>query len=477
MKTHEPDDFFPHKPFHERHEFMGTLVKGDKSVTDLHIFLQYSLIKEGRIEAKILGDSTLYRKLEILLGPGLKLSSIKTENSHRQFSSDNVYLNNIRNSSLYESGMSYKVADLHLRELDIERKWDRKENQDRHLTFYLAGPKTLWGSHVIGEQSFTGDEKYKVFNEKVELNESFPFEIETRPWYFYDRTSAEEEYNIKTSIQVITFKTSLSIEEYSDDAFLVEAKSVAEDLILLVSLLSRRWITWFRYELMTTEKLVSKIREARECSAEQIDHDSSLVPLHQSRDFIKSAFTELRKHRNENLNLYMPIVYCISANENKYLEEKFSTFFLSLERIKDMYSIKEGTRKIMGKSGFQKLSDSILSIIEKEVQDDSSVQMITQKIPELNRPSLRTQLDSLFLLYGVEWKDLYPHGAQFTLIKTRDVLFHSSRDMDIDYLGDEELRLGALLERLLLSMLGWKDYSQAPISYLRTWLQKDRVKN
>jgi hypothetical protein len=76
----------------------------------------------------------------------------------------------------------------------------------------------------------------------------------------------------------------------------------------------------------------------------------------------------------------------------------------------------------------------------------------------------------MFVKYNVNWKDLYPPGSDFTLIKTRDNLFHSSIDIDYDNLIKELHRLQALLERLLLSVLGWSNFINAPTEQERQWL-------
>jgi len=95
------------------------------------------------------------------------------------------------------------------------------------------------------------------------------------------------------------------------------------------------------------------------------------------------------------------------------------------------------------------------------------------KIPELNRPSLRFVLDALFFRYNIDWTDIYPSTGDFTLIKTRDKLFHSSQEPNFDLLFKETNRLQAIIERLLLRMLGWEDLSHSPTDFMKKWLTAD----
>lgn len=474
MKLFDPDEFYSRKLFFERHEFVGVLSKGDKFVEDLHIVVQYSKIKESDIIGKILGNIDTTQKIEELSkspGEHYILSTKSSKFFDGSFSSDNVLIEEIINKPSYGAELHFKVADLRFLDFSIKETFEKRGKEDRNLVFFLSGPRKLWDTYETGYHSFTGEEKIEIHNSKIELNEQFPFDIETRPWYFYDKDSSENRNRIKTKIQALSFSTKISQSELSDEDFLALAKPIADDLILLISFLSRHWVTWFRYEFLTKDKMHCFIKHTRECSLLEIEHDNSVIPLKKVRTFIKTAFTEIRKLRQANIDLQMPLVYYVSANETKYLEEEFSTLFLSLEKIKDMFSKNKNIQKNFQSAKFEKLSDSILNFLKQQLGDDPRLKIMSEKLPELNRPTLRFVLDLLFEQYGVKWNDLYPEGSEFTLIKTRDILFHSSSDLQIEHFAKEKDRLQALLERLLLSMLGWKDFLYTPTPYQKEWLQ------
>ncbi|HUI28830.1 MAG TPA: hypothetical protein VLX91_01345 [Candidatus Acidoferrales bacterium] len=473
MGRDEVDEFYPKKPFFERHEFVGTLFKGDKSAPDLQVVIQYSLIEEGEIIAKVVGNVDTFKKIQSVIhsaGPRLKLSTKDTQSSVFSFSSDNALIGGIISKPYFGTDMSYKVADLRFLDLTMRKKIPLTDKEERYLVFYLAGPRTLWTTFETGEVSFTGEEKIDVHGTKIELDEQFPFEIETRPWYFYDTSPSEKHVNLKTKIQALSFKATVPTSELSDDDFVALASSVADDLTLLISFLSRHWVMWFRYELDSQDGMRAFIRNIRKCSSEDVEYYDSVVPFDHARNFLKVAFGEIRKLRQTGINLHMPLVYYISACGKEFIEEGFSTLFLSLEKIKDMFSMKQNLLEIIKPAKFSKLSHSVRDVIRRELGDDQSFELMSAKLSELNRPSLRSVLDSLFERYGVKWDDLYPINSLFTLIKTRDILFHSSDLIDVNILAKEELRLRSLLERLMLSMLGWKDSSHSPAYYEKKWL-------
>ena len=59
------------------------------------------------------------------------------------------------------------------------------------------------------------------------------------------------------------------------------------------------------------------------------------------------------------------------------------------------------------------------------------------------------------------------------VIKTRNRLIHTAEDIDEDILFNDMQRLKAIIERLLLRILGWNDLSRAPNKYQLEYLRKN----
>jgi hypothetical protein len=479
------EDIFSKRAFTERIEFISSLSRGDNSAKGLQIVLQYSLIKEGEISAVIQGTTDTFKeiaKISQLSGPKLIMRSQNRDHWHTRIWSDDLLLGTVTNKPFYGSEMSYKVADLHFENFTIEKDIQIHELKERHLSFFLTGPRSLWAVYEIGEVSFTGEEKNEIKDSQIDLNEQLPFEIEVKPWYFYDKTQAPESFQLKTKVLVLHFKTIKSIEELSNEQFISEATAVVEDLTQLTSFISRQWITWYSYELQTSNILRTFVRKTRECSSVEIDHFRSVVPGFQAREFLKIAFTNIRKNRAMGINLHMPLVYFVSGVEAKYLEEQFSILFLALEKIKDMFALQEGIHTSLPNNIYKRLRSSVNEHLNKFFADynipsllHTRLPWIIMKLPELNRPTLHTiLLEYLFPKYKITWTDLYPQGSDFTLIKTRNQLFHSSAEIDIEHLIKELHRLQAIVERVILSMLGWSQYHNSPDEWKRNWLSSDK---
>lgn len=463
------EDLWPKQPFFNRHEFIGNLSRCDEVADKLHIVVQYSLIKEGEIVGKVLGTTKTCEKLRRFTNfsgpyPYLKLTS-------DEISSDRVLFGTTIDRPGYNKEMSYIVANLSFEDITITRHFGPSDSHERHLTFFLAGPRRLWSIHETPEFSFTGDIKNKVHNSKIELNEDFPFEIEVIPCYFRDKTSApDNHYELTANVLTMHFKTKESLEQLSNEDFVNLSKALADDIILLVSFLSRRWVTWYRYQLETNDTIRTYVRITRDCTTKELNRDDAVIEPRKSRGFLKIGLSNLRKLRAEGFNLSMPILYFVSGNEAENLEEQFTTLFLSLEKIKDMFALKENLRENLRQKSFKKLSSLISDVIEKNVESPEVINRTQKKIPELNRPSLRFVLDSLFCRYNIDWTDIYPPASKLTLIKTRDKLFHTLQEPNIDLLVKELLRLRAVIERLLLRMLCWEDLSHSPPDFIKKWL-------
>lgn len=477
LSTTMIEQLFPKKPFFKIHEFKGSLAKQEQLADGLQVVVRYPLTREGEIRGKVVGDRDAFKKIERLFkapGPLWTLKSQEHEDVRWQIRSDQVLVPMISDQgwpSDYGEGMATVVADLRLEDVFLTESFGtQRGTQDRQLSFFLAGPRELWGILQLRTLSYTGEVEIDVRNARVELDEPFPYEIEVRPVYFYDETSRPDRFEVTTNTLALLLKTDKSLDELPTEDFLSSGKEFADDLTLLVSFLSRRWVEWFRYELSTSESIRTYVRRTRSCSTNRLNWEDGLMEHHKCRDFLKTGLRNLRELRKAGFNLLMPIVYFVSANEKRYLEEQFTTFFLSLERIKDMFARQEGLLYNLPEEDFKKLRPAVSAVIKETVPSSKPRKVMNRKIRELNRPPLAYVLEKLFSRYDVEWRDLYPKGSDLTLVATRNDLFHSSQALNMDLVVRERDRLQALLERILLRMLGWDDISRSPTDSLKQWL-------
>jgi hypothetical protein len=475
------DELIPKQPFFERHEFLGSLVQDDKSADDLQIVVQFSLLKEGEIAGQVLGTSETFDKLARIsdvTGPKLILRSKKDPDSRFEFYSDDVHLGSAQRRTwtpAYGNNIAYVVSELHFDKFEVLHRIEPRDSISRSIVFFLSGPRYMWEIISFGERSYTGEAKVDTRNTKIELDDALPFSIEVKPWYFYDKSSPPDVFDLKAHVLALELSTSIKEEELTNDAFVQKAIAVIEDLILLVSFMSRGWITWYSYEFLTPTFIKRHVRRARETSSRDISWNDTLVEHGQGRQFLKSAYTNLQKLRSEGINLFMSIAYYLSGLESKYMEEQFTTLFLALERTKDLFAQhNQEYLEILSPTISEPLSNSIKDQIKRVVDSPDIRGRIYDKIRELNRPSLRFVLDSLLSKNEISYTDLYPPGEEFSLISTRDQLFHSSKKIDYDHLFREFYRLKSVLERLLLRLLGWENFARSPDIYTMKLLHEKK---
>lgn len=191
-------------------------------------------------------------------------------------------------------------------------------------------------------------------------------------------------------------------------------------------------------------------------------------------DFLNVSLNNYRSLRLNNFDLYYPIIYFIGGNEAEYLEEQFSLFFFALEKIHNLYSIKKGYDKILSDSDFASLKNELLKIINESVTDQEKLNWIEQKLRELNRPPIKEiVLKKMFSDYGVEWKDLYPEGADLNIFKVRNELFHTAKFFDIEILDNATQRIKYIVARLIIKILGWNGRSNIPSKSIGNFLKNE----
>ncbi|MFA4843950.1 MAG: hypothetical protein WC632_03240 [Candidatus Margulisiibacteriota bacterium] len=464
------NDEFDNQLFSERHEFKGTLSKGGISVNNLQIFIEYSLVSVGHIKGKITGDASVYKEIQKIFElPGVycELRSVAPKPRQIEISSNKVIITSIKGKS---SDMVYHIADLRFDELIIVEPHGKERRYERELIFFLSDSKMIWDVGGSIERSVSGDIKRSLSNSKIELNESFPFDIEIYPYHYYKNISLPKSYEITTDVMSLHMRTKKSKEDLSDDVFLEMGEGLCKDLLLLISFVARSRISWFRYRFQADSFLKEYVLKVSESLPVNNDVYDCAVEYHEIRKFIKVALTRFRRLRDEGFNLFWAMNHYVSTKEAKYLEQKYSTLFMALEQIKDLFAKKEGLDKILPDNEFRELKKPIIKMINDNIMDEAKSIRINEKILELNRYPLNYLLDLVFDRYKVEWRNLYPPGSERTLVSTRNNLFHSSKKVEIDHLAKEYYRLQAILERIIYGLLGWSDYSRSPGMGIKTWL-------
>lgn len=468
------NDLIPKQLFSDSYNCIGSLFFEDSRVDRLNILIQFPLTKQGIIAGKVIGNQQTFYQLGELMNRykgWLNFISKSESPITLELSSNKVGVKRAANKYSYNQ-TPYVVAELEFDELNIATCYPDRKFPARILTFYIAGPHSMWRKLDNREYKFEREDRLfsDIVYHPIELKETFPFVVKISPKEFFDETPAPESYHLSTYLYTITLETKESLNGLSDADFIQMGKELSDDITLLVSFMSRSWTSWMRYELQSNGCVQTFARKSRSGILRDAGREELIVDHGKENSFLKATLAGLRKMRSNNSDLFLPLIIYVSGNEARFVQEKFSSFFLCLEKLKDMYAKDSGKQKIQKSKPFEEMADDIKRLIEERLVDSNEKKLIIEKLPELNRPSFHVVLESMLSDYGINWRDIYPQGAQLTLVKTRNRLFHSSEEINSWVLIREMQRLRVLVERILLALLGWTDFSQSPPEHERRFL-------
>ena len=464
------NDIEQSKPFYRRREFQGTLSQAGENIDDLHFIIDFAENKPDKIKAAIFGDTTDFRISDLMRQGGVPYAEIRSkvyEGCYETIRSSKAIIKQAYNRGWpneYGDHMVGKICDIELQELEIDISVDNKDRGERRIRFYLVGPHTFWTLHWSRTRSYTGAANIKIDPLQIDIPNPIQAKIELRPSFLYSPTRLEDGKEVEATDYVLTIeiKTDLSIEDLSDSDFINHAIQIADDLTLLASFVSRKHIKWFRYDCYSSKRLRHFVRYISESFVDDVYDGDLLIKLGEAKDFIQSSIINLQNLREKQFDLFLPIINVLNGHESQYLEQRFILYFMSLEKLKDMYAIERDINSnFPNNSEKKKILRDIRKLIRDQLSDVKS-QPIIDKVNELDRPSIWSLVDSLLSDQSVEWKDLYPTDvAKPSFFNTRNALIHSANKIDGDLLFYETYRVQTIVERLLLKLLGWKNIYRA----------------
>ena len=465
------NDIEQSKPFYRRREFQGTLSKAGNNIDDLYFIVDFAENKPDKIKAAILGDTTDFR-ISDLMGEGTPYAEIRSkayEGCYEIIRSSKAIIKQAYNRGWpneYGDHMVGKICDIELQELEIDISVDNKDRGERRIRFYLVGPRSLWPLlYRSWKKSYTGVVNIEIDPLQIDVPNPIQAKIELRPSFLYSPIRLEDGKEVEATDYVLTIeiKTDLSIEDLSDSDFINYAIQIADDLTLLASFVSRKHIKWFRYDCYSSKRLRHFVRYISESFVDDVYDGDLLIKPGEAKEFIQSSIINLQNLREKQFDLFLPIINVLNGHESQYLEQRFILYFMSLEKLKDMYAIERDIdSNFSNKSEKNKILRSIRKLIRDQLPEVESNKPIIDKVNELDRSSIWSLVDSLLSDQSVEWKDLYPTDVvRPSFFNTRNALIHSANKIDGDLLFYETYRVQTIVERLLLKLLGWKNIYRA----------------
>ena len=335
---------------------------------------------------------------------------------------------------------------------------------ERGISFRLAGYLGALEPREAPTSSWTGERSIKRYGSELDLGVSWPGPIELRNDYLWEQSKGPSRGRY-ASVPTLHFGCEVSRAELSDEAFLANAKALADDTTLLISFANRQWIVWYSYSFWTPGSLSQhRFHSSRDISNQKNLVDDSPVGM-EAAEFLRVCLPNFRERRANDEDLRLPIVYSVPKAGFRHVEERFASAFWALEKLLDLFGKLENRERILGSSDFKRISRNVKEVFGRAHisagnwgEPPVGLQMIQEKIPELNRPSIGAQLEWLCGSLNVDWRDLYPSSCNLKVprfIKTRNEIFHSNVPIDGGLVVRETYRVALVFERLVLNALGW----------------------
>lgn len=466
----------PPEPFIRRTQFRASLETEGRTAHDLELVLDFDELGRNGPKGWVLGNNESCARLKHIFPQGhLPWGvSVRSLDGTRRATID--FLATIQRGE--EIGPTGVVATFSCRSLTIDDSLDFEPSESRSVTFVMVGPHHHWESDSSRDVSYTGKAEVAHHDAALSIPTAFPANLEVRPHFYYS-PGGEPTIQITAETLSITAATQVQRTTLSDDAFLQGAIELVDDASLLVSFISGSWVTWHSYHFMSGDRFVEHVRSARR--GRQVNPQDTPIGMRCARKFLAIAVPRLQRMRADGREPRLAILHTVAARESLSSEERFSRFFMALESLKDLHSAQTGRERILGAALFDRVRAAIGEAIVKLEADgrltDKQAASIKRKLPDLNRPTFAEQLETLLAEHGVVWRDLYPAFRKEPdappFVSVRNMLMHTGTVASAERLGLETIRVQAVVERLLLRMLGWEDTFSAPRPW---WHQRIRAR-
>ncbi|NQE05979.1 hypothetical protein C5S32_08925 [ANME-1 cluster archaeon GoMg1] len=190
----------------------------------------------------------------------------------------------------------------------------------------------------------------------------------------------------------------------------------------------------------------------RSAKTKSTTSDELIGTLH-IQNFLESVLPTFTKDFQKQTGVGDAIEWYLESIRPSVIESKFVHGCIAIELLNDRFKENKSNDKILTKGQFKKLVKEVKSVISEHILDMDKREKMHLKIPELNRPTLKSSLRDMYDFYDISYSDLFP---EFEFVEIRNQIVHSglSKGEFKDLLENYE-KLVALLQRTLLGMLNY----------------------
>jgi len=296
----------------------------------------------------------------------------------------------------------------------------------------------------------------------------------------WNATFEEHHHYTDTKIEEVdgTFSTGhlvLNLEKNNYGLISVNEVKILSDLLdklfWYLSFGSRQRTTWIKWTAEIGTELVEYYRNNIFISEKIKYYEEPLIDRRSFQDFLQHCL-EYEKQKN-NLDLYLPIVYLVSSNSpSKTIEMQFLSLFMALEALLDLYAESRNKNKHFTKERWKPFETHMKeSINEFSGFNENEKNLMIAKLGTFNQPSRKKLYNDFCKDMEIDNSDLWPiYGTHFDLSRIRNKLIHGNRFEYETFLSIANEHLRWIVERCLLTILGWKGITDVDRDGLRKYI-------
>jgi len=369
----------------------------------------------------------------------------------------------LKSISNFDQSPVQPIARFELRDLSEIREFaDASSPEERTVYYVLEGPDSPWRN--IFERDIRDPVGIVYEDAPLDLDVRFQCFISKDPTQ--DTKPDDPSTGLQRQLLTLGVTTEQPRSQLSDEEFLSSADQLVDDILLLISFGMKQWTVRYRSVLRAEDRVQKRVRRVKRTVRDREPGDNMVpVPPEDMLAFLQTSLPSLREYREADKSMTTAIQTALSGLHEDYVESQFLSVFTSLEVLKNIYASEEEREFTLGREKFKKLHSDLKEVVQDRLPGDENKEKrceLYQSLLGVNRRSLRTLLEGMFEKCETGWGDLYPAGESASLINTRNNLVHGGDISSPSSIAGEFERLQAVIERLILRMLGWKDTSQSP---------------
>lgn len=357
---------------------------------------------------------------------------------------------------------------------NVSKVSSRKLNE---IIFYLS-PYTGIPVNYSVSSTYDGQVKTQFVNKEL-----FKFEVsglgEVQFDIFFSKQEIDEPFKNSITMEypvcILMLKQPIDMGNVFWDTINQDVVPKIDNLLAIVGFMNNRRVIWYKYETSDAVNVYKFYRHTPKIDVFiRGKNREELIPPEHFSPFLKNAIEKLYNspYKYRMMTAFRDISWK-STSEINISEDIYLSLFSAMEGLFLIYRRISNKENILGSSQFDKLRSAFLRTIRSLELRNEVEQSIINKLPELNRYSLREVYEQFVRERHLDVEALWPvytcSGDKPGLSDIRNVLIHGE---DADYFNIyiyAQYHLELILQRVICNLLEW------PLD--KTNIGNDKLKN